>query len=186
MPEHESPNRRAQALLLTGVPGIGKTTILKEVAAALSGRRICGFVTGEIRQAGRRVGFELSTFTGHKGVLAHVNVDSRHRVGHYGVDIAALDEIAEQALALDGETDVYLVDEIGKMECLSAKFRAAMRSLLDAGQPLVATVARRGGGFIAEVKDRVDIELWEATMENRNEMPDQIVRWLGDPALLVG
>ncbi len=148
-----------QALLLTGVPGIGKTTIVKRVAAALSGRRIRGFVTREIRRAGRRVGFELSTFTGHKKVLAHVDVDSRHRVGHYGIDVAALDVIGEEALALDDATDVYLVDEIGKMECFSAKFRAAMRSLLDSRQPLVATVALRGSGFIAEVKDRVDVEL---------------------------
>ncbi len=156
-----------QALLLTGVPGIGKTTIVKRVAAALSGRRIRGFVTGEIRRAGRRVGFELSTFTGHKKVLAHVDVDSRHRVGRYGIDVAALDEIGEEALALDDATDVYLVDEIGKRECFSAKFRAAIRSLLDSRQPLVATVALRGSGFIAEVKDRVDVEIWEATRENR-------------------
>ncbi len=171
-------NHEAQALLLTGVPGSGKTTIVRKVAAALSGRRIRGFVTGEIRQAGRRVGFELSTFTGHKKLLAHVDFDSSHRVGRYGVDVARLDEIAEEALALDDATDVYLVDEIGRMECLSPKFRAAMRRLLDSGQPLVATVAFRGSGFIAEVKVRVDVELWEVTKENRDEMPDQIVRWV--------
>ena len=168
----------AQALLLTGFPGSGKTTIVNKVAAALSGRRIRGFVTDEIRRASRRVGFELSTFTGHKKLLAHVDFDSSHRVGRYGVDVARLDEIAEEALALDDATDVYLVDEIGRMECLSPKFRAAMRRLLDSGPPLVATVALRGSGFIAEVKVRVDVELWEVTKENRDEMPDQIVRWV--------
>lgn len=171
-------NQEAQALLLTGVPGSGKTTIVRKVAATLSGRRIRGFVTDEIRRAGRRVGFELSTFTGDKKLLAHVDIDSRHRVGRYGVDVAAFDEVAEEALALDDATDVYLVDEIGKMECFSAKFRAAMTGLLDSGRPLVATVALRGGGFIAEVKDRADVEIWEATKANRDEMPEQIVRWL--------
>ena len=171
-------HHEAQALLLTGVPGAGKTTIVRKVAAALSEKRIAGFVTDEIRRAGRRVGFELSTFTGRKRVLAHVDIDSRHRVGRYGVDVAGLDEIAEETLAPDDGTDVYLVDEIGKMECFSVKFRAAMRSLLNSEQPLVATVALRGSGFIAEVKDRVDVEIWEATRENRDEMPDQIVRWV--------
>ena len=171
-------NHEVQTLLLTGLPGIGKTMIVRKVAAALPGRRIRGFVTGEIRRAGRRVGFEVSTFTGHKKLLAHVDVDSRDRVGQYGVDVASLDEIVEEALALDDGTDVYIVDEIGKMECCSAKFRAAMRSLLDAGQLLVATVALRGSGFIVEVKDRVDVALWEATKENRDELPDQIVRWV--------
>ncbi|UCE03303.1 MAG: NTPase [Candidatus Latescibacterota bacterium] len=169
---------KAQALLLTGVPGIGKTTIIRTVAAALSRRHIRGFVTGELRSAGRRVGFELSTFAGHTQRLAHVDIDSRHRVGRYGVDVAGLDEIAEEALSLDDGADVYLVDEIGKMECFSAKFRSAVRSLFESGRPVVATVALRGGGFIAEIKERPDVELWEATRENRDQMPEQIVRWI--------
>ncbi len=167
-----------KALLLTGAPGCGKTTIVKKVADTLSGRRIRGFLTGEIRRDGRRVGFELTTFNGEKQLLAHVDIDSRHRVGRYGVDVDGLDGIVEQALALDGAMGVYLVDEIGKMECFSEKFRVAMRRLLDSGQPLVATVARHAGGFISEVKDREDIELWEVTKKNRDELPDQIVRWV--------
>jgi nucleoside-triphosphatase len=171
-------HHEAQALLLTGVPGVGKTTIVRKVAAALSEKRMRGFVTDEIRRAGRRVGFELSTFSGRKMVLAHVDIDSRHRVGHYGVDVAGLDELAEETLALDDATDFYVVDEIGKMECFSVKFRTAMCRLLNSRRPIVATVALRGTGFIAEVKNREDVEIWEATRENRDEMPDQIVRWV--------
>ena len=84
----------------------------------------------------------------------------------------------EEALSLDAAADVYLVDEIGKMECFSAKFCAAMRSLLDSGRPLVATVGLRGGGFIAQVKARKDVEIWTVTLANRDDMPHQIVRWL--------
>ena len=54
----------AHALLLTGVPGVGKTTIVSKVAAGLSGRRNRGFVTDEIREGERRVGFEIRTFGG--------------------------------------------------------------------------------------------------------------------------
>lgn len=171
-------NRQPKALLLTGVPGSGKTTVVKKVAAALSDRRIRGFVTTEIRRADRRVGFELSTFAGRKRLLAHVDIDSRYRVGRYGVDVQGLDEIAEEALALDNSAEVYVVDEIGKMECFSVKFCAAMRRVLDSEVPVVATVARRGGGLIAEVKGRADVEIWEVTRANRDEMPEQIVRWL--------
>ena len=42
-------DHQGRVLLVTGVPGSGKTTIMKKVAAALSGKRIHGFVTGEIR-----------------------------------------------------------------------------------------------------------------------------------------
>ena len=87
---------------------------------------------------------------------------------------AALDEITEEALVLDDGTDIYLVDEIGKMECFSKKFRAATRGLLDSGRPLVATVALRGGGFIAEVKGprgRRDLGGYEGKSE-RDARPD--------------
>jgi nucleoside-triphosphatase len=70
------------------------------------------------------------------------------------------------------------VDEIGKMECLSPAFVDATRGLLDAGVPLVATVGQRGGGFIAEVKRRRDVTLWEITRANRDAMPARVQAWI--------
>ena len=167
-----------RALLITGVPGCGKTTIVKKVAAALASKRIRGFVTSELRERGRRAGFEISTFAGDKRLLAHIDIDSPHRVGRYGVDVEALEAIVDEALCPEDAVDVFLIDEIGKMECFSKKFCAAMRLLLDSRKPLVATVGLRGGGFITEVKARDDAEVWTVTTANRNEMPRQIVQWL--------
>ena len=74
------------------------------------------------------------------------------------------------------------LDEIGKMECLSPGFVAAMRALLDAGRPVVATIGERGGGFIAEVKRRPDVALWRLTRDNRDAVPARILTWLRDHA----
>ena len=49
-----------KALLLTGVPGVGKTTVIRKVADALAARRVRGFLTREMRSRGRRVGFRCS------------------------------------------------------------------------------------------------------------------------------
>ena len=168
----------AHALLLTGLPGVGKTTIVKRVAAGLSGQNIGGFVTDELREGRRRVGFKIQTFGGTTRTLAHVGISSRHTVGRYGVDLEALDQVVAEALAVNDETQVYLVDEIGKMECFSQEFRSSMTTLLDGGRTVVATIARHGSGFIAEVKRRSDVELWEANRDNREEMPDRIHAWL--------
>jgi len=111
--------------------------------------------------------------------MAHVNLPGRERVGRYGVDVAAIDAVAESALALDPAVDVYLVDEIGKMECFSPRFVASMRALLDSDKRVVATVARRGEGFIAEVKRRRDVELWEVQAQNRDALVNRIVGWIG-------
>jgi nucleoside-triphosphatase len=173
------PQRRAaHVLLLTGVPGVGKTTIIRQLAAALAGRRLAGFYTEEIRVAGERHGFRAVTFDGRERVMAHTSFGGRQRVGKYGVDLDAIDDLAESALRVSDSTEVYLVDEIGKMECLSPRFVAAVRALLDGRAPVLATVARAGSGLIADVKQRQGAELWEVTRANRDAVPGRALVWL--------
>ncbi len=169
---------RPHALLLTGTPGVGKTTLIRRVADALSDRVIRGFVTDEIRERKKRVGFGLETFSGEKAVLAHVDIRSPYRVGRYGVDVPALDRVVDEALCIDPETDVYLVDEIGRMECYSKRFVAALEALLDSGRPLVATIHHSRGGFVGSVKRRADVELWEVTVENRDALAKDVLAWI--------
>jgi len=169
--------RAARILLVTGVPGVGKTTLLRRVAAQAQ-RKLGGFTTEEMRTQGQRVGFRIVPFDGPGRVMAHLDFRSRARVGRYGVDVDAIDAVAETALALDPNIDVYLVDEIGKMECFSARFVAAMRRLLDSDKRLVASIARKGTGFIAEVTRRHDVDLWEVTVANRDALVDPILKWI--------
>jgi nucleoside-triphosphatase len=167
-------------LLLTGAPGIGKTTLIRKIAERLGDRRLNGFYTQEIRNLGQRLGFRLVTFSGEEGVIAHVRFRGIHRVGKYGVDVATIDRMVETALSPEERTDVYLVDEIGKMECLSERFVAAMRHLLEYQKPLVATLSKKGSGFIQDVKRRKDALLWEVTHQNRDALPNDVVAWLGE------
>jgi nucleoside-triphosphatase len=118
--------------------------------------------------------------------MAHVDFRSHARVGRYGVDVDAIDAVAETALALDPGVGVYVVDEIGKMECFSQRFVAAMRRLLDSDKPVVASIARKGTGFIAEVKRRHDVELWEVTVRNRDALADLILKWIAERATSAG
>jgi nucleoside-triphosphatase len=165
-------------LLLTGAPGVGKTTVLRKVAGFLPGKVLGGFYTDEIRVGGSRRGFRIVTFDGRERVMARVNLRSPHRAGRYGVDIEAIDAVAATELTIRPSIDVFLVDEIGKMECLSSSFIAAMRVILGSGKPLVATVALRGTGFIAEIKRRQGVEIWPVTRERRDALPDEVVHWL--------
>ncbi len=166
-------------LLLTGVPGVGKTTVLREVAARLSGCKVGGFYTEEIRTPdGERSGFRIAGFDGRSGVMAQAGFPGPHRVGRYGVNVAAIDALAPSFLAPNRSIDIYLVDEIGKMECLSGKFVAAMRALLETGKPVVATVALHGEGFIDEIKRRPGVQMWQVTRANRDRLANDILAWL--------
>jgi nucleoside-triphosphatase len=172
----------ARVLLLTGAPGVGKTTIIRRVAERLTGRHIAGFYTEEIRARGGREGFRLTTFDGRDVVMAHVKLRTNARVGRYAVDVAAIDAAALTALRPDEAVELYMVDEIGKMECLSTQFVTAMRRLLQSSQPVVATVALKGPPFVEEVKTGRGVELWHITRENRDQLPAAVMRWLA-PAL---
>ena len=137
-----------------------------------------GFYTEEIREAGERRGFRLVGFDGSTAVIAHVDFPKTHRVSKYGVDVEAIDQASAKTLAPRRSHGVCVVDEIGKMECLSERFITGIRRLLDSERTVVASIAQRGSGFIAEVKRREDCELWSLTRANRDAMPARMLEWI--------
>jgi nucleoside-triphosphatase len=172
-------NRGKYHILLTGSPGVGKTTLVRNVASELASYRPVGFYTVEIRERGRRVGFELSSLDGRRGLLSHVDVHGPHRVGKYGVDVGGFERFLDTIPWSGPDRGLLVIDEIGKMECFSGKFRALVRRILDSDTRLLATVARRGGGLIAEVKRRPDVELLELTARNRELLAGEVVSRFG-------
>src|SRR5437879_4447535 len=117
-----------QNLVLTGLPGCGKTTVIRLPAGRLGGLRLAGFYAPEIRERGQRVGFEAVSLSvsGRRALLAHVRSRSRHRVGRYGVEAGQLELLVQEVLAAAGAADVCLIDEVGKMELLCPAFIAAV------------------------------------------------------------
>jgi len=57
---------------------------------------------------------------------------------------------------------------------ISDLFVDTMRTILQGEVPLLGTVAMKGGGFIAEVKQRADVELMTVSPDNRDVLPAQI------------
>jgi nucleoside-triphosphatase len=165
-------------LLLTGTPGIGKSTLIGKVVSQLSHYRIGGFYTEEIREAGKRKGFRLVTFNGEEGIMAHVNFDHHYRVSKYGVDVAMIDHFADTTLTLTDDIDVYLIDEIGKMECFSQRFVTRVETLLNSSKPVIATIAKKGSGLIEKAKQWPGSELWELTFANRDARVAEVSKWL--------
>jgi len=170
----DSAHRAAKKLFVTGLPGIGKTTLVRGVAARLAGLEPVGFTTEEIRRQGRRVGFALTDLAGRTGVLAHREFGGPHRVGTYGVDVAGFEAFLRGIPFFEASAGVVVVDEIGKMECFSTAFRDLIERLLADKRPLVASVAKKGGGLIAEVKARPGVTLIEVTRLNRDALPERI------------
>jgi nucleoside-triphosphatase len=169
-----------RALLLTGRPGVGKTTIIRTVAARM-GASAGGFYTDEIRERGRRTGFRLVSLDGTTGILASVNISGPHRVGKYGVHLRDLEQVGVQALLRAIQqpgVPVVVIDEIGKMELFSSDFRQATLAALDSPKVVLASVMAGPQPWVDAIKARSDVTLVEVTLANRQALPERIHRWL--------
>jgi nucleoside-triphosphatase len=170
-------------VLLEGEPGVGKTTLLCSIAERISHLGIGGFYTQEIREKGRRVGFRVETFSGESGILSHVKFNTGPKVGKYRVDLPSFEKIGVAGLkrALS-EASVILIDEIGKMELFSERFKEIVSQCLDSEKVVLATIMSHSHPFVDRLKRRSDVEIIEVTMENRSQLESALVeRALASP-----
>ncbi len=161
-------------LLITGLPGVGKTTLIKKLSEALESFHPVGFYTEEIIEGGERKGFELISLEGKKAHLSHKEIKSPYHVGQYKVDIKGFQDFLDSVSFFNPSTRLVIIDEIGKMECLSLRFQKMLKEILDSEKWLVATIALKGSGLIAEVKRRIDVQLFEITKGSRDSLLKEI------------
>jgi nucleoside-triphosphatase len=157
-------------ILITGRPGVGKTTLVQHLYNQLSEFQIAGFFTSEIREKGIRQGFYISTFNGHNRILAHKNFPSLHRLGSYNVDIPVLEAVISLLKNQKPVPDIWLIDEIGKMESLSPEFRQFIEQLLNSSIPFSATISISAAGWIEQIRQRTDVQLFNVNESNRDHL----------------
>ena len=166
-------------ILLTGDPGCGKTTVVRRVVERLKDHvSMTGFVTEEIRELGMRKGFRGRTLDGLDFLLAHVDSESELRVGPYGVEVDGLERVGVPSLIPTAETDLIVLDEIGKMESFSAAFRDRVQELLDGDTPVLATVAVHGVGFVKRVRHHQGATLVRMSRKSRDAVVGDLLRRL--------
>ena len=169
---------RYDKTLITGKPGVGKTTLVRKIIGRMRSVRMAGFYTVEIRSKGSRVGFELRGLNGKCRTLAHVDIPSRHRVGKYGVHTGGFEEFLETLDPMNPGVELIVIDEIGKMELFSNRFRSLVCDALNSDKQVLASIPIKGNEFVREIKRRLDIHLFEVTHGNLDHLRDAIVEGL--------
>jgi len=170
---------KSDKILLTSVPGCGKTTAVIQIVAKLDHKKTVGFYTEEIRQNNMRKGFRWNRLDGSSGILAHVDIKSPFKVSKYGVDVAGFEKSVVPILDIEQrDAELFVIDEIGKMECMSEEFVAAVRGLFALDKSILATVAQKGSGLISEVKNYPQTKLFDLTPDNCDRIVAEILQIL--------
>ena len=165
-------------IFLTGNPGIGKTTIIVKSIDGI--KSAGGFYTREIRESGERVGFEIVTLiTGKTGILAHRDFNTIYRVGKYGVNV----EVFENLIDVEMEeafkrANLIVIDEIGRMELYSEKFKKMINKILESDFKILGVIQKKQKEFIKKVRRMKDAQIFEVSPENREKILSYVKEWI--------
>jgi len=159
---------------ISSLPGAGKTTLIMELIKELN-LPAGGFYTSEIRQRGVRKGFKITTLDGTEGILAHVNIKSPYQVSKYKVNLKDLEEIGVKSIleALKN-TKICVIDEVGKMELFSEKFKKAVLATLDSKNKVLGTIMLKPNPFCDKIKQRKDTKVFYLTRESFQKIKEEI------------
>ncbi|XP_019765708.2 nucleoside-triphosphatase THEP1 isoform X1 [Dendroctonus ponderosae] len=174
-------------LLITGDPGVGKTTLVKKIIENLSKSSILfdGFITEEVRNHSfHRTGFEVRLLKSNDvAVLADNNKKQSSdqgvkQLGPYTVYVANFEQLTLQLISFF-ENGILIIDEIGKMELFSKKFEQCVETAFKKKNiRILATVPVRGPPFVAALKRDNGCQLFTVTRENRDSLVNEISRLL--------
>nr|XP_039252935.1 cancer-related nucleoside-triphosphatase-like [Styela clava] len=173
-------------IFLTGLPGVGKTTLIEKAIANIkeSGISISGFYTKERRNGNERIGFDIVTLCGKQAPLARCSVSRKGpMVGKYTVDVASFEDCVLPLLEETSDSKhLYIIDEVGKMELFSERFKRKTRKILQDSDNefiVLGTIpVKRGKGipFVESIREDKRVKIFEVTKHNRNDILNDIVQ----------
>ncbi|XP_024521468.1 cancer-related nucleoside-triphosphatase homolog [Selaginella moellendorffii] len=180
-----------RSFFVTGSPGIGKTTLIVKVVEKLRAThpnlKVQGFYTKEVRKEGERVGFEVIAFNGgRKEMLASINSPGRlPMVGRYKVNVPGFEALALPELEPLEDTQLFVIDEVGKMELFSPKFFPAVEALLQRRNAVIlgSVPIKHSSKEVEKVVSFPGVAVLTLDKKNRDEVAEKIYK---DLSVLLG
>ena len=163
-------------VLITGAPGVGKSTLIRRVLAELN-RPVFGFETKK----------ETALADGEKGSPVYIyEVGKERRQSEENlagwcekrqneVYKEVFDRYASKLRAPIPKGGIIVMDEIGTMESVSEEFRTAVMALLDGDVPVIAAVKHKDTPFLHGVRNHPKGICFHLTEENREELYGEVL-----------
>lgn len=160
----------AKNIIITGSPGTGKTTLIKRLARDLIPLVIKGFFKESIVEYNVCKGFRIITLNYEEHILAHINIEGPDRMNMYGVHIEGFENLISEELRIKPGIELFLIDEIGKMECMSTKFCLQLKKIFASDIPLIATTSISHIPGERKFQEQNNIKLIRLTLQNRDSL----------------
>jgi nucleoside-triphosphatase THEP1 len=165
----------AKNVFITGVPGVGKTTLLKKLAHDLSMLVIKGFYKEKIVEEDVTRGYRVVSFDYRDQILAHLFIEGPNKIDGFGINIEGFEKFIIPQVENTTLVDLFIFDEIGRMECISQNFCSAFLKLLDAPVPVIASYSHHSSFKIDDLKKRKDTTFMQMTSKNRDDIWKQVL-----------
>jgi nucleoside-triphosphatase len=157
-------------IILTGPPSVGKTKIIKRLLKDLNAVIVHGFYKEAIIENNICKGFRTITTDLREQILAHHYIVGPNRIGEFGVNIDGFEKLVLPELALNRGTELFLIDEIGQMECLSNRFCQQLKIIFDSDYPVIATLSAGALEPVNDFKKRSDVVIIRVNNRNRDSV----------------
>ena len=166
-------------ILIVGPAKIGKTTLIKRLLKDLIPLVVRGFYKEPIIESDIIKGYSIITLDLKWQILAHVDIEGPDRIENIGVNIDGFEQLVLPQLSLFAGTELFIIDEIGKMECLSKKFCQQVQLIFDSKIPSIATGTPGETPYLDELSNRNDVSIIKINNKNRNRLWKDILLQLG-------
>jgi nucleoside-triphosphatase len=95
------------------------------------------------------------------------------------VDVDLFEKIAASSVEHALEKDaVIIIDEIGKMELFSKRFRCLVERVLESNKTVLAVVHQGRDPFTQKIRSWPHVHEWAVTEKNRDALPDLLLKKL--------
>ena len=166
-------------ILILGAAGTGKTTLVKHLLKDLIPLVVRGFYKEPIIEFTILKGYRVITLDLKWQILAHVDIEGPDRVENIGVNIKGFEDLVLPQLSLFSGTELFIIDEIGNMECLSKKFCQQVSLIFESRIPAIATGTPKQTPFLDELQKRHEVTVIKMNNKNRDHIWKDILLKLG-------
>jgi nucleoside-triphosphatase len=171
-------------VLITGPPRCGKSTLITKLISYYKSKDyvLGGFLTPEVKEAGKRIGFNIKDIqSGKISLLARKGIyNTKYQLGNYSIFIEDFNNYLKNLQSYNLKTiDLLVIDEIGKMELHSQLFLSFLKKIFNSNMKILATIGQKLKHPIKiELLNLSDLKLFQMNLNNQQEIFEEIITLL--------